>query len=99
MNRVCVFCGSSSGSRAEYTHAAAEAGEVLARSGLRLIYGGGRVGLMGVAADAALRAGGEVVGVITQALQDREVAHTGLTELHVVHTMHERKARMAALSD
>ena len=99
MNRVCVFCGSSTGGRAEYTQAAAETGELLARRGLGLVYGGGHVGLMGVAADAALRAGGSVIGVITQALQDREVAHDGLTELYVVRTMHERKARMAALSD
>jgi uncharacterized protein (TIGR00730 family) len=99
MNRVCVFCGSSTGARAEYTQAAAETGELIARRGLGLVYGGGHVGLMGVAADAALRAGGAVLGVITQALRDREVAHTGLTELHVVRTMHERKALMAALSD
>jgi uncharacterized protein (TIGR00730 family) len=99
MKRVCVFCGSSSGTRAEYARAAAETGELIAGRGLGLVYGGGHVGLMGVVADAALRAGGEVIGVITQALKDREVAHTGLTELHVVRTMHERKALMAALSD
>src|SRR5262245_15001901 len=99
MNRVCVFCGSSMGGRAEYTEAAARTGELIARRGLGLVYGGGHVGLMGVVADAALAAGGEVIGVITQALLDREVAHTGLTELLVVRTMHERKARMAALSD
>jgi uncharacterized protein (TIGR00730 family) len=99
MNRVCVFCGSSTGVRAEYTEAAAATGELIARRGLGLVYGGGHVGLMGVAADAAMRAGGTVIGVITQALQAREVAHTKLTELHVVRTMHERKARMAALSD
>ena len=99
MNRVCVFCGSSAGARAEYTHAAAETGELIARRGLGVVYGGGRVGLMGVVADAALRAGGIVTGVITHALRGREVAHEGLTELHVVRTMHERKAMMAALSD
>ena len=99
MNRVCVFCGSSSGARAAYARAAAETGELIARRGLGLVYGGGHVGLMGVVADAALRAGGSVVGVITQALKDREVAHDGLTELHVVRTMHERKALMAALGD
>jgi uncharacterized protein (TIGR00730 family) len=99
MKRVCVFCGSSTGAKAGYTEAAAQTGELIARRGLGLVYGGGHVGLMGVAADAALRAGGEVIGVITQALQDREVTHDGLTELVVVHTMHERKARMAALSD
>jgi uncharacterized protein (TIGR00730 family) len=96
MKRACVFCGSSSGARAEYAAAAAETGRLLAARRLGLVYGGGRVGLMGVLADAALNAGGEVVGVITQALQDREVAHTGLAELIVVRTMHERKARMAA---
>ena len=99
MKRVCVFCGSSSGARAEYTRAAAETGQVIARRGLGLVYGGGHVGLMGVAADAALRAGGEVIGAITHALRDREIGHDGLTELHVVRTMHERKALMAALSD
>lgn len=99
MRRVCVFCGSSGGARAEYTRSAAATGELLAARGLGLVYGGGHVGLMGVLADAALRAGGQVVGVITEALRDREVAHDGLTELHVVRTMHERKALMAALSD
>ena len=99
MTRVCVFSGSSAGARAEYAAAAAETGELLARRRLGLVYGGGHVGLMGIAADAALRFGGEVIGVITQALVDREVAHAGLTELAVVRTMHERKARMAALSD
>jgi uncharacterized protein (TIGR00730 family) len=99
MKRVCVFCGSSSGARAEYARAAAETGELVARRGLGLVYGGGHVGLMGVVADAALRAGGEVIGVITHALKDREVAHAGLTELHEVRTMHERKALMATLGD
>jgi uncharacterized protein (TIGR00730 family) len=99
MKRVCVFCGSSTGSRAEYTEAAALTGELIAHRGFGLVYGGGHVGLMGVLADATLRAGGSVIGIITQALLSREVAHDGLTELVVVHTMHERKARMAALSD
>jgi len=99
MKRVCVFCGSSPGERAEYTEAAAQAGVAIAHRGLGLVYGGGHVGLMGVVADAALRAGGPVIGVITQALQDREVAHDGVSELVVVRTMHERKAQMAALSD
>jgi uncharacterized protein (TIGR00730 family) len=99
MTRVCVFCGSSSGARSEYTHAAAETGALLAGRGLGLVYGGGHVGLMGVVADAALRAGGSVIGVITQALVDREVAHNALTDLHVVRTMHERKALMASLAD
>jgi uncharacterized protein (TIGR00730 family) len=99
MNRVCVFCGSSSGAAAEYTRAAAEAGEALVRRGLGLVYGGGHVGLMGVVADAVLRVGGSAIGVITQSLVDKEVAHTGLSELHVVRTMHERKALMASLAD
>ena len=99
MNQLCVFCGSSAGVRSEYAQAAAATGELIARRGLGLVYGGGRVGLMGVLADSALRAGGRVIGVITQALQDREVAHDGLTELQVVRTMHERKAMMARLSD
>ncbi len=96
--RICVFCGSAAGTRPEYAEAAAELGTALATRGLGLVYGGASVGLMGVVADAALAAGGEVVGVIPQALVDREVAHPGLTELHVVGTMHERKARMAELS-
>jgi len=99
MNQLCVFCGSSAGVRSEYAQTAAATGELIARRGLGLVYGGGRVGLMGVLADSALRAGGRVIGVITQALQDREVAHDGLTELQVVRTMHERKAMMARLSD
>jgi uncharacterized protein (TIGR00730 family) len=99
MKRVCVFCGSSSGVRAEYAQAAAETGDLIARRGLGLVYGGGHVGLMGIVADAALRAGGGVIGIITQALKDREVAHDKLTDLRVVHTMHERKAMMASLSD
>jgi uncharacterized protein (TIGR00730 family) len=82
-----------------YAEAAREFGQLLARRGLGLVYGGGRVGLMGAVADGALGAGGEVVGVITRALVDREVAHTGLSELHVVETLHERKALMAELSD
>jgi uncharacterized protein (TIGR00730 family) len=99
MRSVCVFCGSSTGERAEYAHAAAVAGDEIARRGLRLVYGGGHVGLMGVVSDAVLRAGGQVVGVITRALEEREVAHEELTELHIVRTMHERKAMMASFSD
>ena len=95
---VCVFCGSSKGGRATYTDAARRVGEALARDGLGLVYGGGRVGLMGVVADAALAAGGRVVGVIPDPLATREIAHDGLTELHVVTGMHERKALMAAKS-
>jgi uncharacterized protein (TIGR00730 family) len=99
MKSVCVFCGSSAGARAEYTQVAAETGKEIARRGLHLIYGGGHVGLMGIVADAAIRGGGLVTGVITRSLQDREVAHEHLAELHVVRTMHERKAMMSVLSD
>lgn len=99
MKRVCVFCGSSSGDRPAYAEAAIRVGEALARRGVGLVYGGGRVGLMGAIADAVLAAGGEVVGVIPHALKLREVAHAGVTELRVVDSMHERKALMASLSD
>jgi uncharacterized protein (TIGR00730 family) len=95
---VCVFCGSSAGSRPAYADAAQRIGTTLARHGLGLVYGGGRVGLMGVVADAALAAGGRVIGVIPEPLATKELAHTGLTELRVVRTMHERKALMAELS-
>ncbi|HEY6960340.1 MAG TPA: TIGR00730 family Rossman fold protein [Gaiellaceae bacterium] len=98
MDRVCVFCGASSGRRAAYAEAASAFGAALARRGLGLVYGGGKVGLMGAVADAALAAGGEVVGVIPQELVDRELAHGGATELHVVGSLHERKALMAELS-
>lgn len=96
--RICVFCGSSAGDRLAYTRAARELGGALARQGLGLVYGGGKVGLMGVLADAALEEGGEVIGVIPQALVDKELAHDGLTELRIVHSMHERKALMAELA-
>jgi uncharacterized protein (TIGR00730 family) len=96
---VCVFCGSSPGLDPAFSASAAEVGRLLAGSGRDLVYGGGHVGLMGVVADAALRAGGRVIGVIPRSLMDREVGHLGLTELHVVGSMHERKARMAELSD
>ncbi len=99
MRRVCVFCGSSPGQGPVYLEAARAMGRVLAGRGIGLVYGGGSVGLMGAMADAALAAGGEVVGVIPRALQLRELAHAGLTTLHVVGSMHERKARMAELSD
>ncbi|HSK98845.1 MAG TPA: TIGR00730 family Rossman fold protein [Rubrobacteraceae bacterium] len=99
MKRVCVFCGSSTGSEPAYTEAARTLGQTLAREGITLVYGGGHVGLMGVVADAALRAGGEVVGVIPRSLLEREIAHTGLTNLRVVGSMHERKALMSDLSD
>lgn len=98
MERICVFCGSSPGSDPVHRDAAARMGRALARRGIGLVYGGGGVGLMGALADAALEAGGEVIGVIPRALQLRELAHAGLTTLHVVESMHERKARMAELA-
>ncbi len=99
MTSLCVFCGSSAGRRPEYAAIARRAGELIAARGVTLVYGGGRVGLMGELADAALAGGGRVVGVIPQLLRDREVAHTGLTELHVVTSMTARKLEMGARSD
>jgi uncharacterized protein (TIGR00730 family) len=99
MRRVCVFTGSNSGARAEYGAAAGELGRVLAGRGIGIVYGGARVGLMGTLADSALAAGGDVVGVIPAALVAKEVAHTGLTDLRVVESMHERKALMSDLAD
>jgi len=99
MNRICVFCGSSVGTDPTYRLLAAELGRTVARRGVGVVYGGGRVGLMGVVADAALAEGGEVIGVIPQSLMDRELGHAGLTELHVVDSMHARKALMAELAD
>src|SRR5205814_7524866 len=99
MRRICVFCGSAFGSRPAYRDAAKRFGSALATRGLGLVYGGGSVGLMGVLADAVLAEGGEVIGVIPGPLASRELAHTGLTELRVVGSMHERKATMAELSD
>jgi uncharacterized protein (TIGR00730 family) len=99
VRRVCVFCGASSGRLPDYAEAARAFGATAAARGLGIVYGGGRVGLMGAVADAALGAGGEVIGVIPQELVDRELAHGGLTELHVVGSLHERKALMAELSD
>lgn len=96
---VCVFCGASIGANPAYRVAAVALGEAIARRGLRLVYGGGAVGLMGVVADAAMAAGGEVVGIIPQSLLDAEVGHKGLGRLEVVDGMHARKARMAELSD
>ncbi len=96
--RVCVFCGSAAGVRPEYLDLARRTGAHLASEGVGVVYGGASVGLMGAVADAALVAGGEVVGVIPQGLADREIAHTDLSELHVVASMHERKAMMAELS-
>jgi uncharacterized protein (TIGR00730 family) len=97
--RVCVFCGSAAGIRPAYAEAARELGREVARRGVGLVYGGGAVGLMGIAADAALGAGAEVIGVIPHGLLKREVGHGGGVQMHVVDTMHERKAMMAALSD
>jgi hypothetical protein len=99
IKRVCVFCGSSPGTDPVHIDIARAVGQLLARRKLGLVFGGGHVGLMGAVADAALGAGGEVVGVIPRALELRELAHGGLTRLEVVGTMHERKARMAELSD
>jgi uncharacterized protein (TIGR00730 family) len=99
MRRICVFCGSSQGSRSEYRAAAEEMAAELVRRNIGLVYGGGNVGLMGVIADAVLKAGGEAVGVIPEHIMSREIGHEGLTKLHVVQSMHERKALMADLSD
>ena len=99
LKRICVFCGSSAGVHSLYAEAAQAVGRLLCRRGIELVYGGGNVGLMGVLADACLAGGTRVIGVIPQALVDREVAHLGLTELRVVNSMHERKAVMAELAD
>jgi uncharacterized protein (TIGR00730 family) len=99
LDSICIYCGSSAGRDEKYTGQARELACALACQGITIIYGGARVGLMGEIADAALEAGGRVVGVIPHALVDKEVAHHGLTELHVVSSMHERKALMAELSD
>lgn len=99
VERICVFCGSSSGKDPAYATEAAAMGKLLADRGIGLVYGGGRVGLMGVVADAVLEAGGEVIGVIPKHLMRAEIAHHGLPKLHVVADMHERKATMARLSD
>lgn len=99
MSSVCVFCGSSAGTDPAYAEAAKQLGAELARRGSLLIYGGASVGLMGVIADAVLAAGGQVIGVMPRHLVDREIAHHTLSELHIVETMHERKQKMADLSD
>jgi len=99
MQSVCVFCGSSLGTDPAYASEAASLGRLLAAEGLTLVYGGARVGLMGVLADAVLGSGGQAIGVIPDFLARKEVQHTGLTELEVVPSMHERKARMAELAD
>lgn len=97
--QVCVFCGSSSGNRPVYLEAARELGSTLAQRGIGLVYGGAHLGLMGAVAVAAMAAGGRVTGVIPESMMAREIAHTGLSELRVVSTMHQRKALMADLSD
>jgi uncharacterized protein (TIGR00730 family) len=97
--RICIFCGSHSGNNELYGNAAREMGTTLAQRGIDVVYGGGRVGLMGALADAALKSGGAVIGVMPQSLVEREIQHTGLTQLHVVASMHERKTKMADLSD
>ena|SRR5437016_3793807 len=99
MKRICVFCGSNPGSRADYASAARELAAMLVGDGITLVYGGGRVGLMGEVADEVMRLGGSAIGVIPRTLWDREVGHTALTEIRIVDTMHERKAVMADLSD
>ena len=99
MRRLCVFCGSSVGTEAAYSEAAQTLGALLVRRRIGLVYGGGRVGLMGVIADAVMLHGGEVIGVIPQSLADREIAHSRLSELRIVDSMHTRKAMMAELSD
>lgn len=97
--RICVFCGSARGHDPAFIQAATTVGTLLARRGIGLVYGGAQVGLMGEVADAALAAGGEVFGVIPEKLSSKEIAHHGLTELHVVQSMHDRKAKMAELCD
>lgn len=99
IKRLAIFCGSSTGHKSIYKQEARKVGKLLAEKGIELVYGGGKIGLMGAAADACLEHGGKVIGVIPEKLMTAEVGHTGVTELHVVDTMHERKAMMAQLSD
>jgi uncharacterized protein (TIGR00730 family) len=99
MKRVCVFCGSSRGANPAYGEAAQKLGHLLAQRGLELVFGAGHIGLMGVLADAVIAAGGHTIGVIPRSMVERELAHTGLGRLHIVDTMHERKALMADLAD
>jgi uncharacterized protein (TIGR00730 family) len=97
--RLCVFCGSSTGNRPEYGAAAETLGDILVQRGIELVYGGGNIGLMGILADRVLERGGRVIGVIPESLMAYEVGHRGLTELRIVGSMHERKAMMSDLSD
>ena len=99
LDTICVFCASSPGADPRYVAAAKSFGELIASSGRRIVYGGGNTGLMGALADATLAAGGEIVGVMPRHLVDREVAHSGLTRLDIVESMHERKARLAEMAD
>ena len=99
MKSIAIFCGSTLGTDAIFSQTAEQTGRLLAEQGKTLVYGGGRSGLMGIVADSALNAGGQVIGVIPQGLVDRELAHPHLTELHVVKNMHERKTLMSELSD
>ena len=99
ISRICVYCGSSPGGNGVYAEAAGELAGVLVDNNIELVYGGAHKGIMGILADAVLERGGAVHGVIPQMLEEKEIAHTGLTELHVVTSMHERKSMMAALSD
>jgi uncharacterized protein (TIGR00730 family) len=99
IQRLCVFCGSSAGAQPIYAEVAAQLGRELAKSKIALVFGGGRVGLMGILADSVLGAGGQAIGVMPRALVEKEIAHTSLTELHVVESMHQRKAMMADLAD
>jgi len=99
MKRICVFCGSRTGNNPLYAAAAVELGQLFVQHGIDLVFGGGHIGLMGVIADAVLAAGGDVIGVIPQALVDKELAHPRVQQMHVVGSMHQRKAIMADLSD
>ena len=99
MQKFCVFCGSNPGGELAYSEAAVNVGRLIASRGGRLVYGGGRVGLMGSVANAVLEAGGEVIGVMPRSLVEKDIAHNGLTKLHIVESMHERKALMEKLSD
>ncbi len=99
MESICVFCGSNSGNAPEYVELTTQLGEVLAHNRIRLVYGGARVGLMGILADAMVAKGGEIVGVIPKNLVSKEVAHTGINDLRIVDSMHERKALMAELAE
>ncbi|MBI1889120.1 MAG: TIGR00730 family Rossman fold protein [Burkholderiales bacterium] len=99
MKSICVYCGSSTGNKASYTEAARALAKAMTDDNIALVYGGGNIGLMGIIADEVMRLGGEVTGIIPKALLDREVGHHGVTRLHIVKDMHERKALMADLSD